>query len=97
MNRYKAIVKYKTGYYSFFLPVALAMNMAGIKDPELYRQSKIILLEMGHFFQVGLVTDTVTPSGGGFLKMISAGILTYAGMKTGTGFSCRHMSESQLK
>jgi len=52
MNRYNAIVKYKTSYYSFFLPVALAMNMAGIKDSELYLQSKRILLEMGHFFQV---------------------------------------------
>lgn len=52
MKRYNAIVKYKTSYYSFFLPVALAMNMAGIKDPELYLQSKRILLEMGHFFQV---------------------------------------------
>jgi len=25
--RYKAIVKYKTAYYSFYLPVALAMHM----------------------------------------------------------------------
>jgi farnesyl diphosphate synthase len=52
MKRYNAIVKYKTSYYSFFLPVALAMNMAGIKDPELFKQSKRILLEMGKFFQV---------------------------------------------
>lgn len=52
MKRYNGIVKYKTSYYSFFLPVALAMNMAGIKDPELYKQSKRILLEMGQFFQI---------------------------------------------
>ena len=26
-RRYKAIVKWKTGYYSFYLPVALAMYM----------------------------------------------------------------------
>ncbi len=25
---------------------------AGIRDPELYRQARTILLEMGHFFQV---------------------------------------------
>lgn len=27
MKRYNAIVKYKTAYYSFHLPVALAMHM----------------------------------------------------------------------
>jgi len=52
MTKYNAIVKYKTSYYSFFLPVALAMNMAGIKDAELFKQSKRVLLQMGRFFQV---------------------------------------------
>lgn len=27
MENYKAIVKYKTAYYTFFLPVCLAMRM----------------------------------------------------------------------
>lgn len=52
MSRYSSIVKYKTAYYSFQLPVALAMYMSGIDDPEMHRQAKTILLEMGHFFQV---------------------------------------------
>ena len=52
MDRYTAIVKYKTSYYSFYLPVVLAMNMAGIKDPELFEGAKTILLEIGHYFQV---------------------------------------------
>eukprot|EP00092_Neocalanus_flemingeri_P061590 GFUD01074094.1.p1 GENE.GFUD01074094.1~~GFUD01074094.1.p1 ORF type:complete len:388 (-),score=78.24 GFUD01074094.1:438-1601(-) len=52
MSRYSAIVKYKTSYYSFYLPVSLAMNIAGIKDPELFKGAKTILLEMGHYFQV---------------------------------------------
>ncbi|XP_067015271.1 farnesyl pyrophosphate synthase-like [Anabrus simplex] len=52
MDHYSAIVKYKTAYYSFHLPVALAMLMAGVKDEEMHRQAKTILLEMGHFFQV---------------------------------------------
>ncbi|KAL1110570.1 hypothetical protein AAG570_008098 [Ranatra chinensis] len=52
MDRYNAIVKYKTAYYSFHLPVALAMHMAGVEDIEKHRQAKAILLEMGHFFQV---------------------------------------------
>lgn len=52
MNRYNAIVKYKTAYYSFQLPVALAMYLSGQYDPEVHRQAKTILLEMGQFFQV---------------------------------------------
>lgn len=52
MSRYTAIVKYKTSYYSFYLPVVMAMNMAGIKDPELFEGAKTILLEIGHYFQV---------------------------------------------
>jgi farnesyl diphosphate synthase len=52
MKRYQAIVKYKTAYYSFQLPVALAMYLAGKFDPEMHRQAKTILLEMGQFFQV---------------------------------------------
>ncbi|XP_037827515.1 farnesyl pyrophosphate synthase [Lucilia sericata] len=52
MDKYNAIVANKTAYYSFYLPFALAMHLAGIKDQEAFRQSKTILLEMGHFFQV---------------------------------------------
>uniref|UniRef100_A0ABD2XAK8 Farnesyl pyrophosphate synthase n=1 Tax=Trichogramma kaykai TaxID=54128 RepID=A0ABD2XAK8_9HYME len=52
MDRYNSICKYKTAYYSFVMPVQLAMYFAGVKDPEVHRQAKTILLEMGHFFQV---------------------------------------------
>lgn len=53
MERYKSIVANKTAYYSFYLPVALAMYMSGFgKDPEVFRQAKTILLEVGNFFQV---------------------------------------------
>ncbi|XP_046999558.1 farnesyl pyrophosphate synthase-like [Schistocerca americana] len=52
MDQYNAVVKYKTAYYSFYLPVALAMYMAGLKKPEAHNQAKAVLLEMGHFFQV---------------------------------------------
>jgi farnesyl diphosphate synthase len=51
MDRYKTIVANKTAYYSFYLPVCLAMHMAGFKDPEMFRQTKTILLEVGNFFQ----------------------------------------------
>nr|KAG5702384.1 hypothetical protein BaRGS_002166 [Batillaria attramentaria] len=49
---YAAIVKWKTAYYSFYLPVALAMYMAGISDEASHSSAKTILLQMGHFFQV---------------------------------------------
>ncbi|XP_061676687.1 farnesyl pyrophosphate synthase isoform X2 [Syngnathoides biaculeatus] len=52
MERYKAIVKYKTAFYSFYLPVAAAMYMAGIKDEGEHKNAKLILLEMGEFFQI---------------------------------------------
>lgn len=52
MNRYNYIVKYKTAYYSFALPVGLGMRLAGIHDEKMHKLSRKILLEMGHFFQV---------------------------------------------
>lgn len=52
MKRYNSIVKYKTSYYTFQLPIGLAMLMSGIDDPEMHRQAKTILLEMGQFFQI---------------------------------------------
>ncbi|NXD18611.1 FPPS synthase, partial [Nothocercus nigrocapillus] len=51
-ERYKAIVKYKTAFYSFYLPVAAAMYMAGIDSEEEHANARAILLEMGEFFQV---------------------------------------------
>ncbi|KAJ8980666.1 hypothetical protein NQ317_013278 [Molorchus minor] len=52
MSRYSNIVKYKTAYYSFQLPVALAMYLADMYDEEQHRQAKTILLEIGEFFQI---------------------------------------------
>ncbi|XP_067052756.1 farnesyl pyrophosphate synthase-like isoform X1 [Acropora muricata] len=52
LERYKAIVKFKTAFYSFYLPVALAMYMAGIKDASSHDNAKVILLAMGEFFQI---------------------------------------------
>jgi len=52
MDRYKATVKYKTSYYSFYLPIALAMRLANIQDQNLYLKAEQILLNMGHYFQV---------------------------------------------
>jgi len=51
-SNYAAIVKYKTAFYSFYLPVALGMYMAGILDEQLHLRAKSVLLEIGHLFQV---------------------------------------------
>uniref|UniRef100_A0A2K5QM75 Farnesyl pyrophosphate synthase n=1 Tax=Cebus imitator TaxID=2715852 RepID=A0A2K5QM75_CEBIM len=50
-KRYKSIVKYKTVFHSFYLPVATAMYMAGIDGEKEHANTKKILLEMGEFFQ----------------------------------------------
>ncbi|KAL4828476.1 hypothetical protein H8958_012959 [Nasalis larvatus] len=51
-KRHKYIVKYKTAFYSFYLPVAAAMYMAEIDGKKEHTNAKKILLGMGEFFQV---------------------------------------------
>lgn len=51
-KRYKSIVKYKTAFYSFYLPIAAAMYMAGIDGEKEHANALKILLEMGEFFQI---------------------------------------------
>ncbi|CAJ0966315.1 unnamed protein product [Ranitomeya imitator] len=51
-SRYKSIVKYKTAFYSFYLPVAAAMYMAGIDSEDDHQNAKTILLEIGEFSQI---------------------------------------------
>ncbi|CAG8512268.1 6276_t:CDS:10, partial [Dentiscutata heterogama] len=52
MEKYKCIVLYKTAFYSFYLPVALAMHMAGIKNELAFQKAKDILLPLGEYFQI---------------------------------------------
>jgi farnesyl diphosphate synthase len=52
MQRYSAIVKYKTAFYSFYLPVALGMIVAGVTDAGHFAKAKEILCVMGEYFQV---------------------------------------------
>ena len=51
-KRYTSIVKYKTAFYSFYLPIAAAMYMAGIDGEKEHANALKILMEMGKFFQV---------------------------------------------
>jgi len=52
MERYKAIVKYKTAYYSFYFPITLGMILAGVNDQNLFKEVETILLKLGEYFQI---------------------------------------------
>ena len=52
LDRYKKIVKYKTAFYTFYLPVAIGMITSGVKDAEAFELAKTICCEMGEYFQV---------------------------------------------
>lgn len=52
LEKYSFIVIYKTAYYSFYLPVALAMMFTGKASPENLKQAESILVPMGEYFQV---------------------------------------------
>jgi farnesyl diphosphate synthase len=50
-SRWKLIVQYKTSYYSFYLSVAMAMVVAGVKDKQAFNAAREILVTMGVYFQ----------------------------------------------
>ena len=52
LEKYSFIVIYKTAYYSFYLPVALALQMLNIATPKNLKQAEDILIPMGEYFQV---------------------------------------------
>jgi farnesyl diphosphate synthase len=52
LEKYTFIVIYKTAYYSFYMPVALAMYYCGVASPENLKQAHDILIPMGEYFQV---------------------------------------------
>lgn len=52
MEKYRFIVIYKTAYYSFYLPVALALHYLQIATPSNLKQAHDILIPMGEYFQI---------------------------------------------
>jgi len=52
MDKYTFIVIYKTAYYSFYLPVALALHYAGLASAKNLKQAEDILIPMGEYFQI---------------------------------------------
>ena len=60
LDRYKSIVKYKTAYYSFYLPVACGFILAGGRfgtDATLTAAEQILVI-MGEYFQVQVRATT---------------------------------------
>ncbi|EFW99652.1 farnesyl pyrophosphate synthetase [Grosmannia clavigera kw1407] len=52
LEKYRFIVIYKTAYYSFYLPVALALHLLELGTPENLKTAESILIPMGEYFQV---------------------------------------------
>ncbi|KAL5355651.1 isoprenoid synthase domain-containing protein [Aspergillus floccosus] len=52
MEKYMFIVTYKTAYYSFYLPVALALHYLQLATPQNLQQAHDILIPLGQYFQV---------------------------------------------
>lgn len=52
IRRYMSIVRYKTAFYSFYLPVALGMIMSGVAEKVHYDKAREILCKMGELFQI---------------------------------------------
>lgn len=51
-QKYYYIVRYKTAFYSFYLPVACALIQAGKANEQTLRQAKDVLIPLGEYFQV---------------------------------------------
>ncbi|EEH36861.1 farnesyl pyrophosphate synthetase [Paracoccidioides lutzii Pb01] len=51
MDKFNFIVIYKTAYYSFYLPVALALHYLQLATPGNLRQAHDILIPLGQYFQ----------------------------------------------
>ena len=50
LDNYMRIVTYKTAYYSFYLPIACGMMLAGILDPAAYKVCSCVYF--GHLFSL---------------------------------------------
>ena len=52
LEKHRFIIIYKTAYYSFYLPIALALCYLNIATPENLKQSHDILVPIGEYFQI---------------------------------------------
>ena len=51
-QKHSFIVIYKTAYYSFYLPVALALHYLQLATPSNLKQARDILIPLGEYFQI---------------------------------------------
>ena len=52
IETYNRIAKYKTAFYSFYLPVALSMHIVGGFNSDQFKTVCDILIAMGIYFQI---------------------------------------------
>ena len=52
LERYKLIVRYKTAYYTFYLPIALGMIVNGVTGAKALSGARNICMMMGEYFQI---------------------------------------------
>jgi len=52
MEKFTFIVIFKTAYYSFYLPVALALYFTGLATEKNLKMARDILIPMGEYFQI---------------------------------------------
>lgn len=45
-------MKFKTAYYTFYLPIACGLHLSGITDPQAFATAQSISEEMGLYFQI---------------------------------------------
>ncbi|KAI9807108.1 MAG: hypothetical protein M1825_005825 [Sarcosagium campestre] len=51
MDKYRFIVRFKTAFYSFYLPVALSLHQLGLATPKNLDAARAILIPLGEYFQ----------------------------------------------
>eukprot|EP00877_Chromochloris_zofingiensis_P000555 jgi/Chrzof1/104/Cz01g03190.t1 len=52
MDAYLRIITYKTAFYTFYLPVACGMVLAGLTSPESFELAESICIDIGRYFQI---------------------------------------------
>lgn len=52
IETYMRIVTYKTAFYTFYLPAASAMHIAGVTDAAAFEVARGICMRLGQFFQI---------------------------------------------
>ncbi|OTA23049.1 Farnesyl pyrophosphate synthase [Hortaea werneckii EXF-2000] len=62
LEKYTFIVIYKTAYYSFYLPVALALHFTGFATPKNLRIAEDILIPMASTSKCKTTTSTTSPT-----------------------------------